>query len=476
MWRYSRIDDLDLDRFVARRPASTTVEHGALGPGTSLGRASELDGAEALLGPAARGRRTRSSWLRSRARRRSRSLIDVAGGRRRSADPVVVRHTGRRATAPRPPSRGSSCGPGADSEVTRRRGLRGRRRRPRSLPVTELALASAARVGLRRASRTLDRATWQIGHLRHRGRGQATVVAGLAGFGGDYARVRTDCRLVGRGATGDLLAVYFGDGDQTLDFRTFQDHVAPDTTSNLLFKGAVERPLPVRLHRADPGAARTPGARTPSRPTATSSSPTTPGPSRVPNLEIENNDVHCSHASTVGPIDEEQRFYLESRGVPDPRWPSGSSWSASSTRCSTSCPDAARPADARCRDAGGAPTKLERRCTAMSVGLDAAIGLPARRPRPTGTARRRRRSATRGIAVVRIGDDVYAIGDVCSHQDISLSEGEVLCDERADRVLEARQRLLPRDGRARVAAGHEAGAGVRGPRRRRPDRGGASHD
>jgi Fe-S cluster assembly protein SufD len=36
----------------------------------------------------------------------------------------------------------------------------------------------------------------------------------------------------------------------------------------------------------------------------------------VPNLEIETNDVRCSHASTVGPIDEEQRFYLESRGVP----------------------------------------------------------------------------------------------------------------------------------------------------------------
>ena len=51
--------------------------------------------------------------------------------------------------------------------------------------------------------------------------------------------MRTDCRLVGRGATGNLLAAYFGDGDQTLDYRTFQDHVAPDTTSNLLFKGAV---------------------------------------------------------------------------------------------------------------------------------------------------------------------------------------------------------------------------------------------
>ena len=36
----------------------------------------------------------------------------------------------------------------------------------------------------------------------------------------------------------------------------------------------------------------------------------------VPNLEIENNDVHCSHASAVGPVDEDQLFYLESRGVP----------------------------------------------------------------------------------------------------------------------------------------------------------------
>ena len=42
----------------------------------------------------------------------------------------------------------------------------------------------------------------------------------------------------------------------------------------------------------------------------------------VPNLEIETNDVRCSHASAVGPVDDEQRFYLESRGVP-PERPSG---------------------------------------------------------------------------------------------------------------------------------------------------------
>src|SRR5690606_38662314 len=85
----------------------------------------------------------------------------------------------------------------------------------------------------------LDRLSWSIGQLDIEVDSQASVKAGLASFGGDYARLRTDCRLNGRGANGDLLAAYFGDGSQTLDFRTFQDHVAPDTTSDLLFKGAV---------------------------------------------------------------------------------------------------------------------------------------------------------------------------------------------------------------------------------------------
>ena len=58
-------------------------------------------------------------------------------------------------------------------------------------------------------------------------------------LGGDYARVRTDSAVVGKGATSNLLAVYFGDGQSMHDFRTMQDPVAPATTSDLLFKGAV---------------------------------------------------------------------------------------------------------------------------------------------------------------------------------------------------------------------------------------------
>jgi Fe-S cluster assembly protein SufD len=127
--------------------------------------------------------------------------------------------------------------------------------------------------------------------------------------------LRTDCRLDGRGATGTLLAAYFGEGTQTLDFRTFQDHRAPDTTSALLFKGAVggkSRSVYTGLIRVRPDARGTNAFQTNRNiklgPDAWAES--------VPNLEIENNDVKCSHASAVGPIDPEQRFYLESRGAP----------------------------------------------------------------------------------------------------------------------------------------------------------------
>src|SRR3954462_14147106 len=100
-----------------------------------------------------------------------------------------------------------------------------------------------------------------------------------------------------------------------LDFRTFQDHAAPDTTSNLLFKGAVgdsSRSVYTGLIHVRKNARGTNAFQT-NRNIKLSDGAWAES---VPNLEIENNDVHCSHASTVGPVDEDQRFYLESRGVP----------------------------------------------------------------------------------------------------------------------------------------------------------------
>src|SRR5204863_169016 len=82
--------------------------------------------------------------------------------------------------------------------------------------------------------------TWQVALQRaHVGR-DATLHSAAVALGGDYARLRSESRLMGEGAESELMAVYFGDGTQMLDFRTLQDHAAPRTRSDLLFKGAVE--------------------------------------------------------------------------------------------------------------------------------------------------------------------------------------------------------------------------------------------
>ncbi len=181
-------------------------------------------------------------------------------------------------------------------------------------PVVEIRVASAARVGYL-AMQDLGPKVWHIGsQVSHIG-SQAHMRASTAALGGGYARMRLDTHLSGRGATGDLISLYFGDGDQTLDFRTFQDHAAPDTTSSLLFKGAVDdssRSVYTGLIRVRPEARGTNAYQT-NRNIKLSEDAWAES---VPNLEIENNEVHCSHASAVGPIDGEQLFYLESRGVP----------------------------------------------------------------------------------------------------------------------------------------------------------------
>jgi Fe-S cluster assembly protein SufD len=127
--------------------------------------------------------------------------------------------------------------------------------------------------------------------------------------------MRTESLLTGTAAESDLLAVYFGDGEQMLDFRTLQDHAAPHTRSDLLFKGAVEddaRSVYSGLVHLRPEAQRSVASQTNRNLVLTEGA----GAESIPNLEIEANDVRCSHASAVGPIDEDQRYYLESRGIP----------------------------------------------------------------------------------------------------------------------------------------------------------------
>lgn len=186
-----------------------------------------------------------------------------------------------------------------------------------AFPVTELIVERDA--VLRHASvQVLGDASWQIARLASTVAQGGTLRSGTAAFGGDYSRLRIDTVLAGRGANGDLVAGYFGSGSQLLDFRTFQDHVAPDTTSNLLFKGALggkSASVYTGLIKIRPDARGSQAFQT-NRNLKLSDDAWAES---VPNLEIENNEVQCSHASTVGPIDPEQRFYLESRGVPSDR-------------------------------------------------------------------------------------------------------------------------------------------------------------
>jgi len=133
-------------------------------------------------------------------------------------------------------------------------------------------------------------------------------------LGADLSRADVSSRLLGPGCSSDMLALWLGDGEQHFDHHTIQHHAAPSARSDLLFKGALtdEASSVFRgLIRVDRGAQLTDAYQTnrnlllSDRAHATS----------LPNLEIEADDVRCSHGSTTGPVDEMQLFYLRSRGL-----------------------------------------------------------------------------------------------------------------------------------------------------------------
>jgi Fe-S cluster assembly protein SufD len=182
------------------------------------------------------------------------------------------------------------------------------------LPSVELSVAASARL-THDLVQHLGRGAWQLARLSASAGRDSTLRSFQASLGGAYARVQTDSILTGQGGSAQLLAAYFGDGEQMHDFRTLQEHAAPRTTSDLVFKGAVAGTSRsvynglIRMHHGAKGA----NAFQTNRNLVLSDGAHADS---VPNLDIQENDVRCSHASAVGPVDEEQRFYLESRGVP----------------------------------------------------------------------------------------------------------------------------------------------------------------
>ena len=117
------------------------------------------------------------------------------------------------------------------------------------------------------------------------------------------------------GATSRVTGAYFADGDQHLDYDTYQLHQAPDTTSDFAFKGALRDTRRDRLARDDPcRGGRPEDERVPGepQPPALEDGDT---PTRSPGLEILANDVRCTHGATLSQVDREQLFYLMARGL-----------------------------------------------------------------------------------------------------------------------------------------------------------------
>jgi len=135
------------------------------------------------------------------------------------------------------------------------------------------------------------------------------------GFGADLARTETEVLLAEPGGFSEQLGVFFADGTQHFDHRSIQDHAAPNCRSDLLYKGALRdesRAVYSGWVYVRPGAQKTDAMQT-SRNIVLSEHAKADA---IPNLEIEANDVKCGHAASVGPVDDETVFYLQSRGIP----------------------------------------------------------------------------------------------------------------------------------------------------------------
>jgi Fe-S cluster assembly protein SufD len=134
------------------------------------------------------------------------------------------------------------------------------------------------------------------------------------GFGSSRGKVRMETRLAGPGSTARVTGAYAGDNEQHLDFDTTQEHAAPNTTSDLAFRGVLDGSATAvwrGMIKVDRGAQRT-DAFQESRNLLLSKSAHADA---IPGLEIEADDVRCTHAAAVAQIDAEQLHYLRAHGL-----------------------------------------------------------------------------------------------------------------------------------------------------------------
>ena len=180
-------------------------------------------------------------------------------------------------------------------------------------PVTELIVGEGASVEYLCVQDLSERA-WILGSQRAQVAANANLHWVGLGLGSGQGKLRMETDINGAGASARVTGAYAGHGKQHIDYDTTQEHAAPHTTSDLAFRGVLrDRATAVwsGMIRVDPGAQRTDAFQESRNLLLTDGAHA----DAIPGLEIEANDVRCTHAATVARLDEGQIFYLQSRGL-----------------------------------------------------------------------------------------------------------------------------------------------------------------
>jgi Fe-S cluster assembly protein SufD len=179
--------------------------------------------------------------------------------------------------------------------------------------VSELFVGQGAKVEYV-SLQNLSQETWHFASHRAQVGRDAELDWVAGGFGSKKGKTRIQNDLAGPGATSRVTGAYFADGDQHLDYDTFQEHIAPNTTSDFAFKGALRDHATAvwrGMIKVEPEAQKT-NAYQENRNLILSENAHADS---IPGLEIEANDVRCTHGATISPVNRDELFYAMARGI-----------------------------------------------------------------------------------------------------------------------------------------------------------------
>ena len=328
-WRYSRIEELDLDNLrPAQRPAAPPTPGGAPGrlrasldnaaaelvlaggwPTGSHSQTGDVAIADAAVAPGSTN--GEHFTLLNTALTPGLQQIEVRAGARVDDPIVVIDAAGDDGELAAPRLR-IEVGDRASATIVhlvwspQAHGV--------IVPVTELSVGDEAHVALVTIN-SLEVRTWALGRLVADIGRDARLGLHTFATGGYYSRTSIEATLAAAGARLDNRGLYLGADAQMHDFRLRQRHVGEHTTSRFVLRGAVRdraEGVFTGVVRMERGARGADGAQDAKHLVLEEGAHV----DSVPNLEIEENQVVCSHASSIGPVDADQVFYLESRGVP----------------------------------------------------------------------------------------------------------------------------------------------------------------